>query len=82
MPFETVENNMIFELAEFARLCREGLVENEYLENSVIEMEIIDEVRRQNGIVFPSDDVTEPAKADYVAVQGSADNAQKEEESL
>ena len=82
VPFETVENNMIFELAEFARLCREGLVENEYLENSVIEMEIIDEVRRQNGIVFPSDDVTEPAKADYVAVQGSADNALKEDESL
>ena len=82
VPFETVENNMIFELAEFARLCREGLVENEYLDNSVIEMEIIDEVRRQTGIVFPSDDVTEPAKADYVAVQGSADNAQKEEESL
>jgi hypothetical protein len=57
-------------------------LENEYLENSVIEMEIIDEVRRQNGTVFPADDVTEPAKADYVAVHGTADNAQKEEESL
>lgn len=82
IPFTTVDNNMIYELTEFARLCREGLVENEYLENSVIEMEIIDEVRRQNGIVFPADDVTEPAKADYVAVHGTADNAQKEEESL
>ncbi len=82
IPFETVDNNMIYELAEFARLCREGLVENEYLENSVIEMEIIDEVRRQNGIVFPSDEDASPAKADYLAVHGTADNVHKEEESL
>ncbi len=83
IPFTTVDNNMIYELTEFARLCREGQVENEYLENSVIEMEIIDEVRRQNGIVFPADDFSaEPAKADYLAVHGNADNAHKEEESL
>ena len=82
IPFETVENNMIYELAEFARLCREGQYENEYLENSVIEMEIIDEVRRQNGIVFPADDPTPPTQADYLAAQNQTDLIHKEEESL
>ena len=83
IPFTTVDNNMIYELTEFARLCREGLYENEYLENSVIEMEIIDEVRRQNGIVFPSDaETVHHAKADYLASNGNADNIHKEEESL
>lgn len=55
IPYTPVDNNMVFELAEFARLCREGMVCHPYLEDSVIEMEIIDEIRRQNGIVFPSD---------------------------
>ena len=82
IPFETVENNMIYELAEFARLCREGQYENEYLENSVIEMEIIDEVRRQNGIVFPADDPTPPTQADYLAAHNQTDLIHKEEESL
>jgi predicted dehydrogenase len=82
IPFETVENNMIYELAEFARLCREGQYENEYLENSVIEMEIIDEVRRQNGIVFPADDPTPPTQADYLAAHNHTDLIHKEEESL
>ena len=82
IPFETVENNMVYELTEFARLCREGLWENEYLENSVIEMEIIDEVRRQNGIVFPSDEQVLPEKADYLPAQHHIDTMHKEEESL
>ncbi len=55
VPYEAVENNMVFELSDFARLCREGIVEHEYLDASVIALEIIDEIRRQNGIVFPSD---------------------------
>lgn len=82
IPFETVDNNMIYELQAFAQLCREGQYENEYLENSVIEMEIIDEIRRQNGIVFPSDTEAAPAQADYLASHAHADNAHKEEESL
>lgn len=82
IPFATVDNNMIYELTEFARLCREGLYENEYLENSVIELEIIDEVRRQNGIVFPADDEAVHAKADYLSTHENIDNAHKEEESL
>ncbi len=55
IPYEPVENNMVFELTEFARLCREGLVDHPHLEVSVITLEIIDEIRRQNGIQFPSD---------------------------
>ena len=82
IPFKTVENNMIYELAEFSRLCRERLYDHEYLENSVIEMEIIDEVRRQNGIVFPADDPSVPVQADYLAAQNHIDLIHKEEESL
>jgi len=85
IPYTPVDNNMIYELAEFARLCREGLYDNEYLENSVIEMEIIDEIRRQNGIVFPSDAAAETAGgqcADYIAAEQRADAPHKEEESL
>ncbi len=55
IPYEALPNNMVFELTDFARLCREGKAEHEYLEASVIALEIIDEIRRQNDIVFPSD---------------------------
>ncbi|MBO5649072.1 MAG: Gfo/Idh/MocA family oxidoreductase [Clostridia bacterium] len=55
IPVCTADNNMIYELEAFARLCRAGRWDHAYLENSVIEMEIIDEIRRQNGIIFPAD---------------------------
>ncbi len=55
IPFTPAENNMIYELEDFARLCRAGAWEHPYLDASVIAMEIIDEIRRQNNIVFPSD---------------------------
>ena len=45
-------------------------------------MEIIDEVRRQNGIVFPSDEQVLPEKADYLPAQHHIDTMHKEEESL
>lgn len=55
IPFTPAENNMIYELEDFARLCREGCVEHPYLDASVTALAIIDEIRRQNHIVFPSD---------------------------
>ena len=51
------ENNMSYEVEEFIRLVKEGNYDNRYLQNSRMEMEIMDEVRRQQGIVFPADKI-------------------------
>ena len=48
-------NNMVYELAEFARLVADGTVQHPGLEISRTQMRIMDEARRQNGIVFPAD---------------------------
>ncbi len=53
--FEYCENNMTFELAELSRLIGDGKAEHEHDMYSEAELEIIDEIRRQNGIVFPAD---------------------------
>lgn len=49
------KNNMVHELAAFARLAAEGAVEHPGLVTSAIQMAVIDEARRQTGIVFPAD---------------------------
>ncbi len=49
---EPVENNMVYQVRTFADLIRRGLVEHPYKEVSAMEMEILDTVRAQNGIVF------------------------------
>ena len=41
------ENNMVYEIREFLRLIREKRYSHEYLENSQMEIELMDEVRRQ-----------------------------------
>ncbi len=48
-------NNMVFELEEFARLIDCNDIENKHIEFSRMEILILDEIRAQNGIVFPSD---------------------------
>lgn len=55
IPIEKEENNMCYELAEFIRLVGESEVDHPYLENSRMELKIMDEVRRQQEIVFPAD---------------------------
>lgn len=55
IPYEPVENNMVFEVQEFVRLVKAGEVKHRYLEYTLDTMWIIDEVRRQTGIVFPAD---------------------------
>ena len=55
LQVESRENPMSYELQDFVRLIEEKKIEHEYLEASRIEMMIIDEVRKQNGIVFPAD---------------------------
>lgn len=53
----TVEHNMYYELREFISLVKEGRQQSNVnsWENSMIAMEIIDEARRQIGLVFPAD---------------------------
>ena len=50
------ENNMVYEVREFLRLIEEKDYNHKYLENSRLEMELMDEVRRQQRIVFPADE--------------------------
>lgn len=55
VDFEYCENNMVFELAEFAHLIREGVTEHVHSMYSAAELKIIDKVRLQNSIAFPAD---------------------------
>lgn len=57
IPYETAENNMVFEVREFARLIEAKEVEHKYLKYSLDTIRVIDEARRQNGIVFQADSV-------------------------
>jgi len=47
--------NMRFEAQEFVRLVESGTVQHPYHEQSRIVMDIIDQARRQTGVVFPAD---------------------------
>jgi predicted dehydrogenase len=51
------DNDYYYEVAEFFDLIQSGRLESTVnsLENSLITIEIIDEIRRQSGIVFPAD---------------------------
>lgn len=46
------ENNMVYEVADFRDLIRAGEWNHDYLKYSEIAMAIMDEARRQTGIVF------------------------------
>ncbi|MFB6468586.1 Gfo/Idh/MocA family protein [Cytobacillus sp. Hz8] len=54
---ETIENSMYYEAKEFIELIQNGEVESRVntFANSMIVMEIMDEVRKQVGVVFPAD---------------------------
>ena len=51
-------NEYYYEIAEFIDLIQSGRKESENnsLDNSLITIEIIDEIRRQSGVVFPADE--------------------------
>ena len=59
LEFEGRDNPMIYETMDFIKLIEENNVDHEFLKSSCIEMDITDEVRRQNGIVFPADKIRE-----------------------
>ena len=56
---ETRNHEYFYEVAEFIDLIQSGRKESEInsLENSLITMEILDEIRRQLEVVFPADDI-------------------------
>lgn len=56
------EPAMVYEIRTFTELIKNEAVRHVYLENSRTEMRITDEVRRQQGIVFPADEMQKPEK--------------------
>ena len=52
IDYTPLDNNMVFEIREFLRLIEEQDISNKYLQYSLDTIRIIDEVRRQNQIVF------------------------------
>lgn len=55
LPFIPAKNNMIYEIREFIRLIENKEVNHKYLQYSLDAIRVIDEVRRQNRIVFPGE---------------------------
>lgn len=52
-----VDNNMFYETEAFIRLIEEKEFNHDYLKNSLMEIELMDEVRKQQEIVFPADSI-------------------------
>lgn len=59
LSFDSRDNPMIYETKDFIQLIKEGKMNHEFLPWSEMEMEILDEARRQNHIVFPADKIRE-----------------------
>lgn len=57
LPYTPLENNMEYELSEFAKLVETGQSEHPYIQYSIDTARVTDEARRQNGIVFQADTV-------------------------
>lgn len=55
LPFAPAANNMIYEIQEFIRLIENNDINHKYLQYSLDTIRVIDEVRRQSGIVFPGE---------------------------
>ncbi|WP_409305055.1 Gfo/Idh/MocA family protein [Peribacillus sp. SCS-155] len=54
---EQVKNGMFYEVDEFIRLIKEGRTESSInsFENSLAVMEVMDEARKQIGVIYPAD---------------------------
>lgn len=50
-----IKNNMVFEIQEFLRLIEEKKTDHPYLTYSLDTIRVIDEARRQNGVLFPGE---------------------------
>ena len=58
-PAEGSRNNLIYEILEFQKLVEEQRVEHPYLEGTKHTIRVMDEARKQMGIVFPADKIWE-----------------------
>lgn len=54
---ELNKNEYYYEVAEFINLIEQGLLESKINshQNSLVTLEIIDEIRKQIGVVYPAD---------------------------
>ncbi len=52
---EKEENNMCYEVQEFANLIENNSIHHPYLYHSKMELMVMDEIRRQEHIIFPAD---------------------------
>lgn len=52
---EKDKNNMLYEVQEWVRLIENNEIENQHTASSVLELYVMDEVRKQAGIVFAAD---------------------------
>ncbi len=53
LPYKPVANNLVWEVATFARLCHMGEVSHPYLHHTRVAMGIVDAIRTSAGIRFP-----------------------------
>lgn len=57
LAYEAAPNNMVFEAIDFCRAVRGDISARPFLDCTRQTIEMLDLVRRQNGIVFPSDEI-------------------------
>lgn len=55
ISIEKEENNMCYEIEEFVNLIENNSVHHPYLYHSKMELMVMDEIRRQEHIIFPAD---------------------------
>lgn len=55
LDIDVDEDDMVYEIRKWKKLIEEHTVQNTYQRYSVMEMQIMEEARRQMGIVFPAD---------------------------
>jgi predicted dehydrogenase len=57
IPYSPSANNMVYEIREFLRLIKRGNPKHPFRKYSLDTVRVVDEARRQNGIVFEADSV-------------------------
>ncbi len=55
IKIDKYDNNMFYEIEEFIRLIKANKTAQDYNKYSIMELRIMDEARRQMGLVFPAD---------------------------
>ncbi|MDO4941396.1 MAG: Gfo/Idh/MocA family oxidoreductase [Lachnospiraceae bacterium] len=56
---EDTRNDLVYEALEFQRLIMERRTDHPYHQNTVMTFQIMDEARRQMGMIFPADKIME-----------------------